>query len=53
MHKYFTMWVKAGAFENMMRDAAQLVEERGEYRKGVTLDSSLAWPRFVFSDRFY
>lgn len=32
MHKYFTQWVKAGVFEGMMRDAGQLVEQRGGYR---------------------
>jgi len=32
VHKYFTMWVRAGVFENLMRDAGGLVEERGAYR---------------------
>lgn len=32
VHKYFTQWVRAGVFENMMRDAGELVEERGGYR---------------------
>jgi transposase len=32
VHKYFTRWTRAGVFENIMRDAGQLVEERGGYR---------------------
>src|SRR5690554_3297367 len=32
VHKYFTLWVRLGVFENMMRDAGQLVEERDGYR---------------------
>ena len=32
VHKYFTLWVRSGVFENIMRDAGQLVEERGGYR---------------------
>jgi transposase len=32
VHKYFMLWVHAGVFENFMRDAGQLVEERGGYR---------------------
>ena len=32
VHRWFTAWVKAGVFENLMRSAGRLVEERGEYR---------------------
>lgn len=32
VHKYFTRWVKMGVFEAMMRDAGELVEQRGGYR---------------------
>lgn len=32
VHKYFTMCVRAGVFENIMRDAGELVEERGGFR---------------------
>ncbi len=32
VHKYFTLWTRAGVFENIMRDAGELVEERGGYR---------------------
>jgi transposase len=32
VHKYFTMWVRSGVFEDLMRDAGELVEERGGYR---------------------
>lgn len=32
VHRWFTLWVKDGVFENIMRDAGQLVEERGGYR---------------------
>lgn len=32
VHKYFTAWVKAGVFEDMMRDAGELVEQRDGYR---------------------
>ena len=32
VHKYFTTWVRSGVFENIMRDAGELVEERNGYR---------------------
>lgn len=32
VHKYFTLWTRAGVFENIMRDAGELIEERGGYR---------------------
>lgn len=32
VHRWFKKWVEDGVFETMMRDAGQLVEERGEYR---------------------
>ena len=32
MHRWFTLWVRAGVFESIMRDAGQLVEERGGYK---------------------
>lgn len=32
VHKYFTLRVRAGVFENIMRDAGALVERRGGYR---------------------
>ena len=32
VHKYFTLWVRAGVFESIMRDAGALVEQRGGYR---------------------
>lgn len=32
MHNYFLTWTRAGVFENIMRDAGRLVEERDGYR---------------------
>jgi len=32
VHKYFTLWVRSGVFEALMRDAGALVEERNGYR---------------------
>jgi transposase len=32
VHDYFLTWTRAGVFENIMRDAGQLVEERGGFR---------------------
>jgi transposase len=32
VHRYFMLWTRAGVFENIMRDAGELVEERGGYR---------------------
>jgi transposase len=32
VHRWFTLWVRAGVFEGIMRDAGELVEERGGYR---------------------
>jgi hypothetical protein len=32
VHRWFTLWVREGVFENFMRDAGELVEERGGYR---------------------
>lgn len=32
VHRWFTLWVREGVFENIMRDAGELVEERGGYR---------------------
>lgn len=32
VHRCFQEWVYGGVFENIMRDAGQLVEEQGEYR---------------------
>jgi transposase len=31
-HRWFKKWVQAGLFEQIMRDAGRLVEDRGEYR---------------------
>ncbi len=32
VHRWFTLWVREGVFENIMRDAGELIEERGGYR---------------------
>ena len=32
VHRWFQRWVRDGVFENIMRDAGRLVEQRGEYR---------------------
>ncbi len=32
VHKYFTLWTREGVFENIMRDAAELVEDREGFR---------------------
>ena len=32
VHAYFQRWTRQGVFENIMRDAGQLVHERGGYR---------------------
>lgn len=32
VHRWFTLWVREGVFETIMRDAGGLVEERGGYR---------------------
>lgn len=32
VHRWFQHWVKSGVFENIMQDAGELVEERGQYR---------------------
>jgi transposase len=32
VHRWFSLWVREGVFENLMRDAGELVEERGGYR---------------------
>lgn len=32
VHRWFTIWVREGVFENIMRDAGELVEDRGGYR---------------------
>lgn len=32
VHRWFTLWVREGVFENIMRDAGQLVEERDGYK---------------------
>lgn len=32
VHRWFTLWVREGVFEGIMRDAGALVEERGGYR---------------------
>ncbi len=32
VHRWFKTWVEAGAFELLMREAGQLVDERGGYR---------------------
>ena len=32
VHRWFTHWVQSGVFENIMRDAGELVEERGGFR---------------------
>ena len=32
VHRWFTLWVRAGVFENLMRDAGQLIEDREGYR---------------------
>ena len=32
VHQYFKLWTRAGVFEDIMRDAGELVEERGGYR---------------------
>jgi len=32
VHRWFTLWVRQGVFEGLMRDAGELVEQRGGYR---------------------
>ena len=32
VHRWFKTWVQAGVIEKILRDAARLVEQRGEYR---------------------
>jgi transposase len=32
VHRWFTLWVRAGVFETIMRDAGELVEERDGFR---------------------
>lgn len=32
VHKYFQKWTREGVFEQIMRDAGRLVEDRGDYR---------------------
>lgn len=32
VHRFFQDWVQQGIFEQLMRDAGRLVEDRGEYR---------------------
>ena len=32
VHRWFTMWVRAGVFERIMRDAGKLIEERAGFR---------------------
>lgn len=32
VHRWFQRWVRQGVFENIMRDAGRLVEQRGQYR---------------------
>ena len=32
VHAHFQRWAREGVFENLMRDAGELVEERGKYR---------------------
>jgi transposase len=32
VHRWFSTWVKAGVFEQLMREAGKLVESRGEYK---------------------
>jgi transposase len=32
VHRWFSLWVREGVFENIMRDAGELVEERDGYR---------------------
>jgi transposase len=32
VHRWFTLWVRSGVFESIMRDAGELVEERGGYK---------------------
>lgn len=32
VHRWFTLWVRQGVFERIMRDAGELVEERGGFR---------------------
>ncbi len=32
VHKYFTLWVREGVFEAIMRDAGRLIEGRNRYR---------------------
>jgi transposase len=31
VHRWFSLWVRAGVFEGLMRDAGQLVEERNGF----------------------
>jgi transposase len=32
VHRWFTLWVREGVFEKVMRDAGELVEERDGFR---------------------
>ncbi len=32
VHRWFQIWTEAGVFEQIMRDAGRLVEDRGGYR---------------------
>ena len=32
VHRWFTMWVRAGVFASLMRDAGELIEARGGFR---------------------
>lgn len=32
VHRWFTLWVRAGVFERLMRDAGHMIEERDGYR---------------------
>src|SRR5215210_4544637 len=32
VHRWFSLWVRERVFENIMRDAGELIEERGGYR---------------------
>ena len=55
VHKYFTLWVREGVFENLMRDAGRLVEERGGYKlyscRSLRRSSKLSGKTRAASDR--
>ena len=46
VHRWFTQWVRRGVFENIMRDAGELVQERGGFRLyGCFIDAAFSKAR--------